>query len=188
LIKKKEQIYKREEQVFLLKLARDVIKSKLEGVQIKLDKIPESLTAIGCCFVTLSINGELRGCIGHLEAFEPLYLNVINNAINSAFYDSRFNPLFRDEFNKIKVEISVLSKPERLIYLNSDDLLSNLSSKPGVILKRGFHQATFLPQVWDVIPDKTEFLENLSVKAGLHSNAWLDKPEIFLYSVEKFSE
>jgi len=187
-LKKDTQLIKKEHQVFLLKLAKAAINSKFNNYKISHEKIPQELTRVGCCFVTLSLNGELRGCIGHLEAFEPLYLNVINNAINAAFNDSRFNPLSVEEFRKVKIEISVLSKPERLVYSNPEDLLVNLSSKSGVILKKGFSQATFLPQVWEIIPDKVEFLENLCVKAGLRAGAWRDGLEIFIYGVEKFSE
>jgi AmmeMemoRadiSam system protein A len=173
---------------FLLSIARKAIKAHLDGEDFNPSNIPPEFCRSGCCFVTLSIDGELRGCIGNLEAFEPLYKNIINNAINAAFKDNRFNPLSYSEFKKVKIEISVLSPPEKLFYLNSDDLLSQLSKDVGVILKKGFHQSTFLPQVWDVIPDKVDFLENLSQKAGLAPIAWMDNSEIFIYKVTKFSE
>lgn len=173
---------------FLLGLSRKAIEAKLDSVNLVANDVPKSLTKKGSCFVTLTIDGELRGCIGHLEAFEPLYLNVINNSVNAAFSDGRFPPLTKKEFGVVKIEISVLSKPERLVYLNSSELLDRLSSQYGVILKKGFYQSTFLPQVWEVIPDKVEFLENLCTKAGLHPSAWRDNVEIFVYTVDKFHE
>ena len=173
---------------FSLNLARSAIRAKLDNVTFELGKIPQPLKDIGCCFVTLTLNGELRGCIGHLEPFEPLYKNIIDNAINAAFSDSRFPPVSRFELDNLKIEISVLSSPERLLYLNPDDLLNKLSQNQGVILKKGGRSATFLPQVWEMIPNKTEFLENLCQKAGLPQSAWMSNPEIFVYSVVKFSE
>ncbi len=178
----------KKEKSFLLGLARNAILAKLERREFSVDRVDSSLKEKRSCFVTLTLDGELRGCIGHLEAFEPLYLNVINNAVNAAFFDSRFPPLSADEFPKIKIEISVLSSPERLVFLNSDDLLNKLSGDEGVILKKGSAQATFLPQVWDVFPDKVLFLENLCEKAGLYKDAWKEYPEVFVYGVDKFSE
>ena len=173
---------------FLLTLARKAIKAHLDEEDFNPGNVLPEFCKKGCCFVTLSLDGELRGCIGNLEAFEPLYKNIISNAVNAAFNDNRFNSLSYAEFHKVKIEISVLSPPERLFYLNSDDLLSNLSSDMGVILKKGYHQSTFLPQVWEVIPDKVEFLENLCLKAGLAPIAWMDNAEIYIYKVTKFSE
>lgn len=180
------------DKAFLLNIARGAIKSRFEGLDFfssdVLKDVPKSLKVDGCCFVTLTLAGELRGCIGHLEAFEPLYKNVINNSINAAFNDSRFMPLSFNELDNIKIEISILSHPEHLVYLNGDDLLFKLSYDMGVILRKGSFSATFLPQVWELFPNKVDFLEALCEKAGLHSGAWRDNPEILVYSVDKFSE
>lgn len=179
-----------EEKKFVLDLAYKTIELRFNGVsnvENSLSKIPSLLNEIKSCFVTLTIDGDLRGCIGNIEAFEPLYKNIINNAINAAFKDQRFLPLTKDEFKKVKIEVSILSSPTRLVYLNPDDLVSKLSYNQGVILTKGFRSATFLPQVWDIIPDKIDFLENLCAKAGIHVNAWREGVEIFTYEVLKIS-
>ncbi len=173
---------------FVLNLARTAIKSRFDGSKIDVADVPSSLKEVKSCFITLTLTGELRGCIGNIEAFEPLYENIINNAINAAFKDPRFAPLTFDEFEKVEVEVSILSAPQRLVYLNPDDLLEKLSSKPGVILKKGSRSSTFLPQVWDMIPEKADFLENLCVKAGLHVDAWREGVEIFTYEISSVSE
>lgn len=175
-------------QSVLLELARKTITCKLQEKEIIVKDIPSELKDLGSCFVTLTLKGNLRGCIGHLEAFEPLYKNVMNNAVNAALYDNRFSPLTKEELEHIKIEISVLKKPEKLHYVNKEDLLEQLTTNLGVILKKDFKQATFLPQVWQMFSTKEEFLESLSLKAGLHKDAWQDNPEIYVYEVQKFSE
>lgn len=173
---------------FLLRIARNAIESQIKKERFELGTIPKELKEVTSCFVTLTKNDDLRGCIGHLEGFEPLYENVIRNAVNSALNDSRFPPVTEQELNKIKIEISVLTKPEKLYYDDADDLLKKLSSQQGVIIKKGMHQATFLPQVWEMFSEKEEFLKNLSAKAGLHPDSWRENPEIYVYEVIKFSE
>lgn len=141
-------------------------------------------------FVTLHIRGELRGCIGSLSAYEPLSDSVRHNAINAAFRDSRFRPLSKDELDKIDIEVSILTEPQQLAYANADDLLKKL--KPhidGVIIHQGFNSATFLPQVWEQLPDPQDFLSHLCNKAGLTSDAWQrNKLEVETYQVQYFAE
>lgn len=134
------------------------------------------------CFVTLTINGELRGCIGSLSPHQELWKDVQENALNAAIHDFRFSRLSEKEFSKIKIEISVLSLPKKITSINERDLLMRINPGRGLILKRGMASATFLPQVWEEIPDKIQFLEQLSIKAGLNKNAWKDS-ELWYYTV-----
>jgi AmmeMemoRadiSam system protein A len=141
-------------------------------------------------FVTLTINGTLRGCIGHIIPRESLIEGVRVNAMNAAFRDPRFRPLSQNEFDKIKVEVSILTEPKPLAYTDANDLLSKLrSGTDGLIIRKGYHQATFLPQVWEQLPDKKDFLTHLCLKAGLAGDAWAyDKLEVHTYQVQAFEE
>jgi len=157
----------------LTDIARKSIESALNGDDFKIDEVTrKKFSKLGACFVTLTINGELRGCVGSLQAYRPLWEDVRENALNAAFEDSRFSPLEKGELHRIKIEVSVLSAPQKLEYKNEKDLLEKLNSKMGLILKKGFASATFLPQVWEELPDKIDFLEHLSRKAGLSKDAW----------------
>jgi AmmeMemoRadiSam system protein A len=128
------------------------------------------------CFVTLMEGGELRGCIGHLVKMKPLYLDIIENAVNAAFEDPRFPPLSREELLKIKIEVSVLTEPAPLEYSSPEDLLKKLrAGTDGLIIRKGYASATFLPSVWEELPKKEEFLAHLCLKAGLSSDAWKEK-------------
>ena len=132
-------------------------------------------------------NDELRGCIGGLEARQELWKDVVENAVNAGFSDFRFFHLNKSELKKIKIEVSVLTEPKKLEFKNEKELLEKLNKSMGVILKKGFYTSTFLPQVWEELPDKIEFLEHLSIKAGLNKDAWKNA-EIFYYNVEIFRE
>ncbi len=182
------------EKKFLLALARDSIKNYLEKgdvPDIRPTEVPSKrLIEDGACFVTLRIRKELRGCIGSLEAHRPLVMDVADNAINSAFNDPRFNGLTKQEFGKITISISVLTKPVPLPVSGPDDLLKKLvAGRHGLILKQGWARATFLPAVWEELPKKEEFLSHLSMKAGLAPDAWKDrKTEFEVYEAEEFSE
>ena len=141
-------------------------------------------------FVTLTIDGGLRGCIGHIIPQESLIEGVRVNAINAAFRDPRFSPLSKKEWEKVKIEIGILTEPKTLPYSDGEDLLDKLRPGiDGVIIKKGFHQATFLPQVWEQLPDKKEFLNHLCLKAGLEMDAWKkQKLEVSTYQVQAFEE
>jgi AmmeMemoRadiSam system protein A len=134
------------------------------------------------CFVTLTLNGELRGCIGSITPQRELWQDVQENAINAAIHDFRFTRLSEKELLQIKIEVSVLSLPKKINSINEKDLLMRINPGRGLILKRGMVSATFLPQVWEQIPDKIQFLEQLSLKAGLNRNAWKDS-ELSYYTV-----
>ena len=152
--------------------------------------VPPKLAEKKACFVTLTKDGALRGCIGHLTAMEPLHQAVAENARNAALRDPRFLPVKPDELDKIKIEISVLTEPQPLAFSSPEDLLSKLHpNEDGVLLHIGPRTATFLPQVWAQIPDKVEFLEHLSQKAGCEPSAWRGKDvSVSIYHVECFEE
>lgn len=181
------------EKEYLLKLARKALEVYFEtGKEISIDvkEVPIGLKDGAATFVTLTINGELRGCIGKLEADQPLYKDVIGNVYLAAFSDSRFDPLTHDELGLINIEISILTKPEILTYSSPEDLFMKISkTKPGLIIKSGYYQATFLPQVWEDLPDADKFLNHLCQKAGLNQYYWKNyKLEVFQYSVIHFAE
>lgn len=141
-------------------------------------------------FVTLTINGRLRGCIGNIAPDRTIAEGVSDNAANAAFHDPRFAPLTPGEFKKIHIEVSLLSEPEPLAFTDADDLLAKI--RPGVdglIIRKGIHGATFLPQVWDQLPDKREFIGHLCLKAGLPADEWQKMGlSVFTYQVQYVEE
>ena len=144
----------------------------------------------GGTFVTLTIDGRLRGCIGHIVPQETIMEGVKVNAIQAAFHDPRFPSLSRKELDRVKIEVSILTEPKPLPYSDAGDLKSKLRpGVDGVIIKKGYHQATFLPQVWEQLPDREDFLTHLCLKAGLDGEAWKhEKLEVSTYRVQAFEE
>lgn len=135
-------------------------------------------------FVTLNLNGNLRGCIGSLIAHRTLLDDITSNAFNAAFKDPRFQPLSKQEFNDIEIEISLLSTPVQVNYSNFEELKEII--KPGVdgvIIKQGAKQATFLPQVWDQLPNFEDFFNHLFHKANIPDIT--NSIDVYLYQVEK---
>ena len=139
-------------------------------------------------FVTLKINGELRGCIGTILGYDTILNSVAKNALSAAFSDPRFVPLTLEELKKTEVEVSVLTEPKEFKYKNSDDLISKLEKdKFGLIIQKGGKSATFLPQVWEELSKPEDFLSHLCSKAGLYPDAWRkDELQIFSYKVQSF--
>ena len=177
----------------LLSVARQTIHQRLfssEHQDLADSQVSPKFSEKRGTFVTLTIDGGLRGCIGHIVPQESLLEGIRINAINAAFQDPRFRPLSRKEWERVKIEISILTAPKALTYSDAEDLLDKL--RPGihgVIIKKGFHQATFLPQVWEQLPDKKEFLTHLCMKAGLEMDAWKkEKLEVSTYQVQAFEE
>ena len=178
---------------YLLSVARKTIEQKLFGKKEQEEKDSFQSSKFSekrGTFVTLTFNKNLRGCIGHIVPQETLLEGIELNAINAAFRDPRFPPLSKKEWDKVKIEISVLTDPKPLPYSDGDDLLNKLRpGVDGVIIKKDYYQATFLPQVWDQLPDRKEFLTHLCMKAGLDGNAWKkDKLEVSIYQVQAFEE
>ena len=181
------------ERKFLLDLARTTLTRVVTNgslPEVSARDMPTKLIGKKGCFVTLTENGMLRGCIGYILPQEPLYRAIEDNAQNAAMRDWRFTPVRSDEVDKIKIEISVLTEPQPLRFNSPEDLLGKLQPyEDGVVLKIGSRSATFLPQVWEQIPDKVEFLNHLSEKAGCKPSAWRDKEtSVFVYHVEAFKE
>ncbi|MBN2965119.1 AmmeMemoRadiSam system protein A [Sulfurospirillum sp. T05] len=149
------------------------------------EQFPELLTP-RATFVTLTLNGELRGCIGTLEANHPLLDDLIANAKAAAFEDPRFYPLSLAEFEKTVLEISLLTPPEKLFYHGIADLKAQVvPGEDGIILQLGRHRATFLPQVWEQLPSFAQFFSHLCHKAGLETDCLASGPDIYRYRVEK---
>ena len=174
---------------YLLDLARESMVKAVKGMKPPaVEKVPAALKDSSGCFVTLTINGNLRGCIGYIEPVKPLYQAVIDNARNAALSDPRFSPVKQDELGRIAVEVSVLTKPVPLEYSGPDDLLSKLRpGVHGVILQKGPFQSTFLPQVWEQLPDKVMFLEHLALKGGMQRDGWKTSL-VKTYQAEHFQE
>ena len=177
----------------LLQLARQALSAAVRGEAtptINYALLSDNLKKSGASFVTLTIQDELRGCIGTLEANESFVDDVVRHAVAAGLEDYRFPPVQPDELDRIKIEISHLTQPVILSYLDSDDLIKKLRPGiDGVILRDGWHRATFLPQVWEKLPDPVEFLSHLCYKMGVSPNLWRQKKlEIQVYTVEEFSE
>jgi AmmeMemoRadiSam system protein A len=182
-----------EEGKYLVETARKTIQKALFNPKEKGEPDPLSSPKFQerrGTFVTLTVNGGLRGCIGHIIPQESLLDGVKVNAMNAAFRDPRFRPLSQSEFEKIRVEVSILTAPKPLPYIDANDLLAKLrSGTDGLIIRKGYHQATFLPQVWEQLPNKKDFLTHLCLKAGLAGDAWLyDQLEVHTYQVQAFEE
>jgi len=180
-----------DEKQFILNLARESIEYYFDNhklLKIIPSQVPEKLQAKQACFITLTINNNLRGCVGHTEPIQSLYLDVVENAVSAAFDDSRFSPLNKEEFDKVKIEVSILSTPTELIFSSPEELLKKLRAGiDGVIIQNGNNSATYLPQVWETFPDKIDFLNSLCEKAGLSADAWKKNSiKVWVYTVEMF--
>ena len=185
--------YTESDQEILLKLARKTIVQVTHGRPVPtvvLSNYSSSLQADGASFVTLIKHGQLRGCIGALEATMPLVMDVCEHAEAAALHDYRFSPVSYHELNDLLIEVSILTAPVPLDYTSPNDLLDALiPGVDGVILKNGYQRATFLPQVWDKIPEKSQFLSQLCLKMGASADLWRKKPlTVLRYQVEEFSE
>ena len=183
----------KQEQKILLKIARLALEKKVRGQKlphIDLETLPQRLREKGASFVTLTKKGSLRGCVGTLEAFQPLANDVQARAVAAALDDFRFPPVTPDELPEIKIEISRLTPPRPLEYETPEELLEKLRPGiDGVVLRDGMRRATFLPQVWEQLPEPEQFLNRLCYKMGASMNAWREKKlDVSIYRVEKFRE
>lgn len=182
-----------DEHKILLQLTREALSQGVRGHTLQpLDQegLPPRLIQPGATFVTLTKKGELRGCIGSLEASRPLAEDVRVHAVAAALEDYRFPSVHPDEISYILIEISRLTTPQLIDSRDERDLLSQIRpGLDGVILKRGVRRATFLPQVWEKVPDVEDFLGMLCRKMGAPTDYWRRKDvQIFTYQVEKFQE
>ncbi len=169
---------------FARKTIENFVKSKKTSIPKEYPKIFDEKRGV---FVTLEKNGDLRGCIGLPYPEKPL-IKAVKEAACSASQDPRFNDLREEELDKITIEVSVLTEPEKIEF-DGEDLLEKIEpDEDGLILKKDFHSGLFLPQVWDKLPEKKQFLEQLCHKAGLmNKNDWKDS-EIFKFKVQAFKE
>ena len=174
----------------LLQLARDSIAHGLRhgrALPVDILNYPEALRVPRATFVTLHEDGELRGCIGTLEAHQPLVKDIADNAFSAAFRDPRFVPLRAGELPRLDIHISVLSPPVPLTFHDEADLLAQL--RPGIdglILTSPGHRGTFLPSVWETLPRAEEFLRHLKRKANLSADYWSPELKVERYTTEAF--
>ena len=177
----------------LLKLARQSLEAGVRGAALPALNpaiLTPALQAEGAAFVTLTVHGELRGCIGALEPYQSLAEDVREHAVAAALEDYRFPQVQENELATIEIEVSRLTIPLPLEYKDAEDLLTKLHpGMDGVILRDSFRRATFLPQVWEKIPDSAGFLANLCYKMGAAPDTWKRKHlEVLVYQVEEFHE
>lgn len=172
----------------LLTIARNAIAQRFGQPAMTLAADP-ALNKPGATFVTLTQNGQLRGCIGSLEAYRPLGTDVASNAVAAAFSDPRFKPLTAEELTRTRVEVSLLTPSEPMEFTDEADALSRLRPGiDGVILTHGHHRATFLPQVWESLREPQQFIAQLKLKAGLPAAFWDDQIALARYGVQKWKE
>ncbi|MFC3149414.1 AmmeMemoRadiSam system protein A [Litoribrevibacter euphylliae] len=176
----------------LLTLARESIAYGLQhgcALTVTSSAYEEPLQEMASCFVTLHLHGELKGCIGSLTAYQPLVADVVEHAYASAFRDSRFSPVTQADLPHLNIEISVISPQIEIPCHSEAELLSKLTPfKDGITIRDGFATATFLPTVWEQLPDKVQFLDHLRLKAGLARKHWSDQLTAYRYHTLSFSE
>jgi AmmeMemoRadiSam system protein A len=178
---------------YLLVLARESIARAVGREplpEISFSSLSPDLQKVGASFVTLTQNGALRGCIGALEAYQPLVEDVREHAVGAAQEDYRFPPVQPTEVPGIRIEISLLTIPHALEYFDAEDLIQKLHpGVDGVILRDGGRRATFLPQVWEQVPNPEEFLSHLCLKMGTGRDLWRQKNlGVQIYQVEEFHD
>lgn len=180
------------ERALLLDLARRSIEYGLTQqapLPVDLEDYPATLRVVRATFITLEIDGRLRGCIGALEARLPLVKDVAEHAFAAAFEDPRFPPAQLEELPKLDIHISVLSPPEPIRFGSEEELLAQLRPNvDGLIIRYGHHRATFLPSVWETLPDPYIFLSQLKLKAGLPMDFWSSELQAERYVTESFGE
>jgi AmmeMemoRadiSam system protein A len=178
----------KDQQQQLLTLAKNAIQHGLStGKPLKLDlaDFPAELTVQRATFVTLEKHGQLRGCIGILTAMRPLAEDIAENAFSAAFKDPRFPPLSTHELADLTIHLSILSPSEPMIFSSEQDLLTQIQPTiDGLILQEGNRRATFLPSVWEQLPEAKQFLRHLKQKAGLAPDYWSNTVKIYRYTTE----
>ena len=173
------QVLNQKNRGILVELARKSIAQGFttqQALKINIKQYPQSLTMLRATFVTLKLKGQLRGCIGTTEAVQPLVSSVADSAFKAAFRDPRFNALSEEEFRSTELSISVLTPPTPITFKNEAELLNSLHPGiDGLTIKLGARKATFLPSVWETLPDSRNFLAQLKLKAGIKSDEELEQ-------------
>lgn len=181
-----------EQRQALLGVARRSIALGLEEgrpLRVNLEDYAAELRTQRAAFVTLQEFGQLRGCIGHLEALQPLVKDVAENAFAAAFRDPRFPPVTARELERLHIEISVLTPATPLGFGSEQELVAMIEpGRDGLILEEGLARGTFLPSVWEALPNPVDFLRQLKRKAGLPENYWSDRLRVSRYRTESFGE
>ena len=176
----------------LLRLARGSIEHGLihrEPLPVNCDELPDALAVPAATFTTLRLQGELRGCSGSLEARWPLAQDVARSAFQAAFRDPRFDPLRQDDLSATRLEVSVLSPLESIRFTHEADLLDQLvPGTDGLVIIAEGRRATFLPKVWDMLPDPRHFLAALKAKCGLAEDYWSERLEFQRYTTTSYEE
>lgn len=179
-----------DDQTACLDVARKAIECGLkngERINIATADYSTGLQQQAASFVSLHKNGVLRGCIGALEAYQPLINDIAEHAFAAAFQDPRFPALETDEYDSLKIDISIIGTAERVLFKSEDDLLRQIRPNvDGLILEYGYNRGTFLPSVWEQLPDKKEFLNHLKAKAGLPQNWWDNRVKVSRYETFEF--
>ena len=185
----------RKDGTLLLKIARENILRKFGKENDDLAALKTQVSTLVLeenrgTFVSLHKKGDLRGCIGNIEAVKTIWEGVADNAKHAAFSDSRFSPLSREELNDTIIEVSILTRPEKLDYTGAKDLIAMIRPGiDGVIIQKDYHSATFLPQVWKQLKDPRDFLNHLCMKAGLSPHEWESGDlNVLVYQVQLFCE
>ncbi len=181
------------EQNLLLQIARQALENAVRGKplpELNLNELPEALQELGASFVTLTIDRHLRGCIGALDPYQPLAKDVQEHAVAAGLQDFRFPRVTPDELPRIEIEVSALTPRKPLKYTSPEELATKLRPKvDGVILQDVFKKATFLPQVWEKLPEPVEFLTHLCLKMGSPGDLWRKKHlDVYTYQVQEFHE
>jgi AmmeMemoRadiSam system protein A len=172
----------------LLQIARAAI-SRALNMPAEADEKAQWLADSGACFVTLTQYGELRGCIGTLQAYRSLLEDVKYNAVSAAMRDPRFAPLSAQELDLTDIEISLLSPTQKIAFENEADALAQLRpGVDGVVFEFGHYRSTFLPQVWEQLPLAKQFMAQLKRKAGLSGDFWAEGVNLSRYTVTKWHE
>ncbi len=175
------------ERATLLELARASVRKGLCGEQLDIrpEAYPPALRVRRASFVTLKLEQRLRGCIGSLKARYPLVTDVVRNAHAAAFCDPRFPALTWPEFERLDIHLSLLTSPEPLAVTSEEELLARLRpGMDGLVLSEGMRRGTFLPVVWEQLPEPREFLRALKLKAGLPADYWSPTLRIERYTTE----
>lgn len=184
--------YSTRQQQQMLELARaSIVHGEKHGqsIAVSVSEYDTPLQQIGCCFITLHKGGQLRGCIGALNATRPLIQEVVEYAYAAAFKDPRFPPVSEEEIEQLHISISILTPQQELQFDSEADLLNQLTPfEDGLTIEDKHHRATFLPSVWESLPDKAEFLRQLKLKAGLGVDHWSDNLRAYRYHTIAVSE
>jgi len=176
----------------LLNLSRRAIEYYFDTHQIlhpDLSDIPYEICEKKGVFITLYYKNQIRGRTGYIDPIKDLWEAVIENSVNVAFFNHKFKALDREELDDITIEISIISPIKKIIYNTPEELLKRIEKGKGILIKKGMHSASFLPDAWDYVDSKADFLDNLCLKSKLKANTWeLEKLEIYSFDTETFGE